>query len=174
MDLDDIIPDRSDSWKVSKGQLLFKKYVWLPVCLIGEDRTYVFLDRRIPKAVIKVVARLMKLGAEFSCVSPEMANPKGVADWQSHNIEHCLRSHASSEFFYGFDRIGFDLIKNMTDWAESEGCFDEVKECYLSVKQEVCRHYYDYYSKKDIYEYSPEIRDSFERIYREIQINRIL
>jgi hypothetical protein len=174
MDLDRIVPDSSDSWKVSKGQLLFKKYVWLPICCEFDGHIVVFLDRRMHKAVIKVVKRLMSLGLEFSCMSPEFSSPKGVSDWQTHNIEHCLKSYASEEFFHGFERIGFDLIKNMTDWAEREGCFDEVKECYLNVKKEVCRHYYDYYSKKDIYEYSPEIRDSFERIYREIQINRIL
>ena len=174
MELNDIVPDRSDAWKVSKGRLLYKKYVWLPVCAEEDGHIVLFLDRRIHKGVIKVVARLMSLGAEFYCVIPDYANPKGLVDFHEKNIEHCLMSYASKEFFYGFEKIGFDLIKNMTDWAEKEGCFDLIKECYAYAKKEVCRHYYDYYSKKEIYEYPPEIRDSFERIYRDIQINRIL
>jgi len=174
MELDSIVPDRSDAWKVSKGQLLYKKYVWLPVCADDAGHIIVFLDRRIHKAVIKVVKRLMQLGVEFSCVTPDYASPKGLSDFYEKNIEHCLLSYASNEFFYGFEKIGFDLIKNMTDWAEREGCFEQIKESYLYIKKDVCRHYYDYYSKKDIYEYPQEIRDSFERIYRDIQINRIL
>lgn len=174
MELDEIVPEPSASWKVSKGQILYKKYLWLPVCSISDGHVYVFLDRRMHKAVIKAIKRLMDLGAEFSCVSPDFASPKGVVDWQDHNIEHCLRAFASKEFFQAFDKIGFDLIKNMVDWAEREGCFDSIKGCFEHVKKEVGRRYYDYYAHKDIYDYPPEIRDAFERIYRDIQISRIL
>jgi hypothetical protein len=174
MELDDIVPDRSDSWKVSKGSLLYKKYVWLPICSYDEDLLIVFLDRRMHKAVIKVIKRLMLLDVKFYCVCIDFSSPKGVLDFHEKNIRHCLLSYASEEFFNGFEKIGFDLIKNMTDWAEMQGCFELIKECYIEAKKEVNRNYYDYYSSKYIYEYPSNIRDNFDMIYREIQINRIL
>jgi len=174
MELDEILPDGSDSWKISKGQLLYKKYIWLPAFVSAEDGNYVFLDRRMHKAIIKLVARLVDLGIDFSCVSPDFASPKGIDRWKQLNIEHCLRAYASKEFFRGFEKIGFDLIKNMVDWTEREGCYDSIKECYEKIRKEVCRSYYDYYSNKHVFDYEEEIRDAFDRIYREIQINRIL
>jgi hypothetical protein len=174
MDLNEIFPDNSGQWKVSKGQLFYKKYIYLPICRADGDVAFVYLDRRAHKAVIKAVAMLMEAGVEFYCLTPEMANPKGMSDFHEANIAHYLLAHSSEEFFRGFEKIGFDLIKNMTDWAEKEGCFDLIKECYDDAKKRVCRSYYDYYSRKDIFDYPQDIRDAFERLYRDIQISRII
>lgn len=174
MELSDFIPDNSENWKVNKGQLTYKKYVNIPICFIEENIVYVYLDIRISKAVLKIVNKLINMGIEFYMTTPELSNPKGVEDYYNSVIYHYLRSYIQKEFFKSFEKIEFDLIKNMTDWANREGCFNLIKENYELVKKLVNRNFYDYYRKDNIYDYSQEIRDDFDRVYREIQINRIL
>lgn len=174
MELSDFIPDNSENWKVNKGQLTYKKYVNIPICFIQDDIVYVFLDKKVSKVVLKIVNKLIKMGVEFYMTTPELSNPKGVHDYYNSVIYHYLRSYIQKEFFKGFEKIGFDLIKNLTDWATREGCFSLIKENYDDVKKVVNRKYYDYYAKRDVYDYTQEIRDDFDRVYREIQINQIL
>jgi hypothetical protein len=175
MELSDLIPDGSAAWKVGKNQLTYKKYVNIPICYIGEDGVvYVFLDKRISKQVLKITKRLVWLGVEFYFTTPELSNPKGVEDHKNAIILHYFRSYIQKEFFEGFEMIQFDLIHNMTKWAGKEDCFNLIKENYEEIKKIVNRQEYDYYSNIKKYEYPQEIRDDFDRIYREIQINRIL
>jgi hypothetical protein len=172
--LEDILPNSSSSWIISKEQILYKKYISLPICRKVDNYFIVFLDRRIYKAVLKLVSKLMKIGVEFYCLSPEASSPKGLVNYHSSYVTHYLRMYATNEFYYGFEKIGFDLIKNMTDWVEKENCFEVIRPCYDEVLSDVLTHYYDYYSKKDIWNYPKEIRDSYESLYRDIQINRII
>jgi len=175
MELSDLIPDTSDAWKAGKTQLMYKKYVNVPICFIGADGTvYVYLDKKIAKAVLKLTKKLVSIDAEFYFTTPELSSPKGVEDYHEAVIYHYLRSYAQEEFFYGFQSIGFDLINNLTKWAGKEGCFAMIKSSYELVKKSVNYKTHDYYSNKERYEYAKEIREDFDRIYREIQINQIL
>ena len=174
MELSDFIPDNSENWKVSKNKITYKKYVNIPICYIEDDLVYVFLDKRITKAVFKLVKKLIKLNIEFYFTTPELSNPKGVEDYHNKVIYHYLRSYIQKEFFYGFEKINFDLIKNMTDWVNKEGCFNLIKENYQSVKNIVNRKEYEFYTNSETYEYVQEIRDDFDRVYRDIQINQII
>lgn len=174
MELIDFIPDGSDAWKVSKRQLTYKKYVNIPICYIEDDIAYVFLDKRIVRPVLKITKRLVELNVEFYFTTPELSNPKGVEDHKNAIIRHYFRSYIQKEFFKGFGDIQFDVIRNMTSWANKEDCYGLIKENYMAVKKDVNRETYDYYSNKRGYEYSQEIRDDFDRVYRDIQINQIL
>ena len=174
MELSDLIPDGSEAWKVGRKQLTYKKYVNIPICFIDGETIYVYLDKRIVKPVLKLVKKLESMQAEFYFMTPELSNPKGVERFHESVIHHYLRSYAQKEFFHGFSEIGFDLIHNMTRWAAREGCFPLIKEQYDEVKKEINRKSYDYYANKEIYEFPQEIRDDFDRVYREIQINQIL
>lgn len=174
MELSDFIPDGSDAWKVGKNQLTYKKYVNIPICYIEDDIIYVYLDKRIVKPVLKITKRLVELNVEFYFTTPELSNPKGLEDHQNAIIHHYFRSYIQKEFFKGFEDMQFDLIHNLTKWCNKEECFPLIKENYTSVKKIVNRQDYDYYSNIKKYEYPPEIRDDFDRVYREIQINQIL
>lgn len=174
MELSDLIPDGSDAWKVGKRQLTYKKYVNIPICFIEDDIVYVYLDKRIVKAVLKLVKKLVEIKAEFYLTTPELSNPKGLEDHQNAIIHHYFRSYIQKEFFDGFEKMEFDMIKNMTDWTTKEGCFMLIKENYDIVKKIVNEKRYDYYSNTKKYEYPQNIRDDFDRVYREIQINQIL
>jgi len=174
MELSDLIPDGSDAWKVGKKQLTYKKYVNIPICYIEDDTVYVFLDKRIVKPVLKITKKLIELDVEFYFTTPELSNPKGVEDHKNAIIRHYFRSYIQNEFFKGFETMQFDLIHNMTNWAGKEDCFNLIKENYEEIKKVVNAQSYDYYSNIRKYEYPQEIRDDFDRLYREIQINRIL
>lgn len=174
MELIDFIPDGSDAWKVGNRQLTYKKYVNIPICYIEDGIVYVFLDKRIVRPVLKITKRLVELNSEFYFTTPELSSPKGVEDHKNAIIHHYFRSYIQKEFFDGFEKMEFDLIKNMTSWAAKENCFDLIKENYDAVKKTVNEKRYDYYSNIQKYEYSQEIRDDFDRVYREIQINQIL
>jgi hypothetical protein len=49
-----------------------------------------------------------------------------------------------------------------------------LKPVYEKVNKSIQRGYYDYYHKKDVYEYGYDIREEFRTLWREIQINKIL
>lgn len=174
MELSDLIPDGSAAWKVGKRQLTYKKYVNIPICFIEDDIVYVYLDKKIAKAVLKLVKKLVDMKVEFYLITPELSSPKGLEDHKNAIIYHYFRSYVQKEFFEGFEKIEFDLIKNMTDWATKEGCFSLIKENYDAVKKIVNEKNYDYFSNINAYQYPQNIRDDFDRVYREIQINQIL
>ena len=174
MELSDFIPDRSAAWKVGKRQLTYKKYVNIPICFIEDEIVYVYLDKRIVKAVLKLVKKLVDMKVKFYLTTPELSNPKGLEDHHNAIIHHYFRSYIQKEFFEGFEKMEFNMIKNMTDWTTKEGCFALIKENYDVVKKIVNEKRYDYYSNTERYEYPQDIRDDFDRVYREIQINQIL
>jgi hypothetical protein len=175
MDLNSIIPDKNDrNYSVAKKFLMYKKYQNIPLCFIEDDIVYVFLDKKVSKVVIKLVKNLCKNNIQFYFTTPELSNPKGVIDYEDKVIEHYLNSYIQVEFFYGFQKIGFDFIKNLVDWANKNNCYDLIKSNYDYIQKRVNRKYYDYYSNKDIFEYPKEIRDDFLTLYREIQINNLL
>jgi hypothetical protein len=175
MDLNSIIPDRNNrDYSASKNFLMYRKYQKIPLCFIEDDIVYVFLDKRISKVVIKLVKNLCKNKIEFYFTIPDLSNPKGVADYEDKVVEHYLRSYAQEEFFYGFQKIGFDFIKNFVDWANKNNCYDLIKPNYDYILKKVNRKYYDYWSNRDTWVYSKDIRDDFNTLYREIQINNLI
>ena len=124
--------------------------------------------------MLKLVKKLVDMKVEFYLITPELSRPKGLEDHKNAIIYHYFRSYIQKEFFDGFEKIEFDLIKNMTDWATKEGCFSLIKENYDAVKKIVNEKNYDYFSNINSYKYPQNIRDDFDRVYREIQINQIL
>jgi hypothetical protein len=174
MELYDLILDNSGNWSVKGNFLMYKKYVNIPVCFIEDDIFYIFLDSKISNQVLKITQKLMKGKVEFYFTTPEYSNPKMEID-NNKVIYHYLYSYSREKFFYGFRKIGFDLIQNFVYWIEKEKCYDILKENYDEVlKKIVNRKWYDFYTNKDIFECNTEIRDDFSTLFREIQINRIL
>ena len=68
----------------------------------------------------------------------------------------------------------FDLIHNMVKWTEKDNCFDLVKNNYESINKKVNTKHTDYYNNSEFYDFDKEIREDFQSLYRDIQINKIL
>ena len=172
MELNNLILD--SNWLVKGNFLMYKKYVNIPMCFIEDDIYYIFLDVKLTKQVLKLTKVLMKSGVEFYFTTPEYSNPKTELDYNL-VISHYLFAYSRPQFFYGFDKIGFDFVRNFTHWMEKEKCFHLLKENYDSIlKKVVNRNWYDYYSNTHIYDCELDIREEFSVMYRDIQINRII
>jgi hypothetical protein len=174
MDLSNLIPDRSQEWIIKSNLLQFKKLVNIPCCHIQSGVVYVFLDARIHKQILKLTNHLIKSGYKFYFTTPKASNPSGVENLASEIIRHYFISYANLEFYRGFKKMNFDLIKNMVDFTEETDSFHLVKDIYEKVNKEVQRNWYDYYAGKDMWYYSQEIREIFNSLWRDIQISKIL
>ncbi len=178
MELSSIIPKKYkhlDNWKIKSKTLMFKNYQYIPLCFISDDNDiYIYLDLRLKKQIIELTKELMNNRYKFFFTIPDLSNPSRVFDYEDKVIKNYLLMYANSYFYVNFNKIGFDLIKNMVDWAIKNNCYDLIKDNFDSVLKEVNRKYYDYYSKTNIYSYSEEIRKDFQTLYREIQINQII
>ena len=178
MSLYDLIPTcyaSNGKWTIRKDFLMVKKYQNIPVCFIGEDNIiYVFLDNSIKKEILKITQHLVNLGVEFYFTTPELSNPKGVQDYNNKVIQHYLFSYSQMDFYKGFNKIEFDLIKNMVNWTDKVGCSNSIKENYEIILMKVNKTWYNGFHNKKSYLYTQEIRDEFRTLYRDIQINKII
>lgn len=174
MELNDLIPDNDSIWIIKKNYLMVKKLENIPLSYIKDNVVYVFLDAKIPKYVIKLVKHLININANFYMNSPLCSNPSGIEDYKEEIIKHYLISYVNKDFFYGFKKINFDLIENLSDWIKKEKCFDLIKPIYDDVLKKINRNYYDYFSNSKKYYYISEIRDDFKTIYRDLRMNYAL
>jgi hypothetical protein len=175
MDLDSIIPNNSD-WKVSKNRVFKKNIAWIPVFDIIEDNLiYIFLDIRMSKEILKVVKNLQKKDIEFYFISPLFADPGFNGDFNVVNIKNYLKDYSKSQFYDGFDKIEFDFIGNLIEYCKKENCIELVKDIYLEVNKEVQNKFWDHYANKQYFKTKREdIRETFNQLYRDIQLQQIL
>lgn len=179
MDLNSIIPKKYkhlDSWKIKSNTLLFKNYQYIPICYIGDDNTiYIYLDLKVKKQIIELTKELLNKNYKFFFTTPELSNPSGVIELENTVIRNYLLLYANSFFYKNFNKINFDIIQNMVNWANENDCYDLIKEeLDFVIKKYIDSKDYDYYRNTYIYRYSEEIRDEYRTIYRQIQINQLL
>lgn len=177
MNLSELVPNNSPNWSFDNKFIYWKKYQRVPLCFVESDNSVILiLDNRLPKPLLKLVDFLTKQNIKFYFLPPEMTNPSGVFEdeFEELVIKHYLQSYATKEFFFGFEKINFDLIKNLTDWINYRGCFDKLKPIFDEVQKQVLTKHFDWYSKKDYYDFNELIRNEFQSLYRQIQISQII
>lgn len=168
------IPDIGCDWVVRGKYLMYKKIEHIPVAFIENDIVYVFLDNRIPRQILKITKWILdNHNIEFYFTTPELSSPKYQMNYYD-IVKHYLFSYTQEHFFEEFEKIGFDLIKNMVDWCIKNNCTEIIKECYDDINKKVQKGHYDYWSNKTEYNYNQKIREDFSTLYRDIQINQIL
>ena len=89
-------------------------------------------------------------------------------------MEHLLLSYSKVAFYDGFKKIGFDILKNLSEYCEKYSCYYLLEDICHNVNEKVQDSYFDYYAKKDIYDTRLDILNKFRKIYREIQLSNIL
>lgn len=176
MDLNEL--PRKYEWSYRGNLLLVKKIAWLPVARFSDSGIGFFLDVRLHKQILCLLKFFKETKSKICFLTPEMANPRlSIDNDEIHSkiIENYLINYSKPEFFDGFKKIDFDIIENLIEYCNTENCQDLIKDIYLSVNYEVQRIYYDYYTNQRLYVTEREdIRDSFNSLYREIQIYRLL
>ena len=175
MDLDSIIPNNGE-WKVSKNRVFKKNIAWIPVFDIVDDNLiHIFLDLRMSKDILKVVKNLQKTDIEFYFISPLFADPGFRGDFNVVNINNYLKDYSKSQFYDGFEKIEFDFIGNLIEYCKKENCIELVKDIYLEVNKEVQNKFWDHYANKQYFKTKREdIRETFNQLYRDIQLQQIL
>lgn len=163
-------------FSISGSFIMFKKYENIPILYKEDGVFYVFLDAKVPKIILKITSILVDLDLKFYFTTPELSNPKGIDSdiINSKIIKHYLISYINKDFFYGFRKIEFDIIRNMVKWSSDNNCFNLVKDEYISVLKTVNSKSYNYYKNSYEYLFSKEIIEDFRTLYRDIQINKIL
>jgi hypothetical protein len=179
MDLDKLIPFKKKptncDWLVKGKYLMYRKIENIPVAFIKDDIVYIFLDNRIPKQILKLTKWILNNhDIEFYFTTPELSNPSGIENYHETVIKHYLFSYSQPHFFKSFYEIEFDIIKNMVDWCNKEGCSDIIKYCYDKINKSIQKNSYDYWTNSYIYHHKEEVREEFKTLYRDIQINQIL
>jgi len=161
------------NWSVGKDFLLFKKIHNIPVLKIEDEIVYVFLDLRIRKEIVALIKHLDELEVEFYFTKPDFSNPG--EEWNEKEvILHYLRCWSDSKFHKEVRKIEFDFIENLSTWVRDFSSFELLKLTYDDFLKVVNKKWHDYYTQKDVWDYSEYIREEFRTIWREIQINNIL
>lgn len=178
MELNSLIPKKYkhlDKWKINSNNLLFKNYQYIPLCFISDDNiVYVYLDLRLKKQVIEITKHLINSKVDFYFTIPDMSNPSGVYDYEEKVIRHYLEMYSNLYFYSNFNKINFDLVRNMVKWCVKNNCYDLIKENFDKISKRIQKKYYDYWTNKEVYEYSEDIRNEFKTLYRQIQINQLI
>jgi hypothetical protein len=176
MDLNSLIPHSGD-WKVSKNRVFVRNIAWLPVFDIeSENLIHIFLDFRNCRHILKLLKNVKTQKVDCLFLSPLFADPGyDASDFHSINIKNYLKNFANGDFFDGLEKIQFDLIENLIEYCQIYDCTDLIKDVYQSVNVDVQKNFWDYYSAKWIYSNNrQDIRERFNTLYRDIQLQQIL
>lgn len=175
MDLSKIIPN-NDQWKISKNRVFKKNIAWIPIFdIIDENLIHFFLDIRMSKDILKLVKILKKTDIEFYFISPLFSDPGFYGEFNNININNYLRSYSKSQFYDGFEKIEFDFIGNLIEYCKKENCIELVKDIYLIINKDVQMKVYNYYTNEKLFKHKREdIRETFNQLYRDIQLQQIL
>jgi hypothetical protein len=156
--------------------IYYHRYVDIPVLSIKDDVIWISLDRRITKAIIKMVKHLISLNVKFFFSTRIIIHNKQLykEDLQS-IIQSYLLALTDENFFDPIFDSGFDYIENLTDFMTQYDCHELFKEPYENVKKIYLREITDWYLNKTYFKIKKEyIRDFIRTLEREIKLNMFL
>ncbi len=171
MELSDLIIN--DDWRLLKDTLYIKKIVHIPICFKEDDVFYIYLDFKLKKQIFKLIKILSQNNIEFYFTTTEYSNPKEEID-NNKVINAYLNSFTKKDFLEGFDNINFDIVNNLIQWLDKEDCYYLLLDNYNRISNKIDSHWYDYYTKTNVYRYDITVREFFGSLMRDIQINRLL
>jgi hypothetical protein len=173
MILEDLIPNKNSNWVVKKNKIYYKKGEHNLALEVIDNIVYVVIDIKISNQTIKLIELLLNKNIKFYLM---FLNYQSLIDEdeQMNFIKTYLYTYINKEYYYGFKKINFNLISNLIDWVNENNCTDKIKEAYDIVHKIVNQNYFDYFSSNYIYDYPEEIRNDYNNIYRDINIELIL
>lgn len=171
----------NQNWKVlnfnrQHDMICYFKYCNIPVVTIIDDIVWVSLDLRITKPVLKIIKHLMKLEIKFYLTSRSIVHQKVIyEDNLSGIIFNYINALLDPLFFDGLFDIGFDHIKNLSDFMTEFECHHLFKDAYEIIKKKSKHKYIDWFENKEYYSIKREdIRDFITTIEREIKLTMLL
>jgi hypothetical protein len=169
-----ILPNNG-KWKIENETVYVRYMAWIPIIKIKSEYIEVYFDTKLHRYLLQI---LPKLEGEFYLVSPLLSDPKNkyLPDEERHkiNILNMISNYSNPIFFNGFKKKDFDLITNLVLYCKKYDSMLLIKEAYDSVNKEVQGKEWDYYSNKQFFRYTEEIREEFNGLYRQIKLAELL
>jgi len=174
MDIDRFIPDNSENWIIKHNIIYFKKYGLMPILKKIDGHTFISLDRRITKPVIKISNKLSKMEESFFFCDRNTIFKENIYINDINNIiENYLTSIIDETFFKFISSSNFDYINNLSMFLITYDCHREFKLIYDLQKEKLFnKKWTDWYTNKDYWEVkNEEIRDYYSILERQIKLN---
>jgi len=170
----DILPNNG-KWKIEKDIVYVRYMAWIPIINMKDDHLEVYFDTKLHRYILQI---LSKLKDEFYLVSPILSDPKNkyLLPEERHkvNILNMISNYSNPIFFDGFKRIDFDLITHLVLYCKKYDSMLLIKEAFDNVNKDVQRKDWDYYTNKQSFTYTEEIREEFNGLYRQIKLAELL
>lgn len=174
MDIERFIPDNNQNWHVKHETLYFKKLGSIPILKKIDNIWFITLDRRVTRAIIKLIKRFIELEESFFFCDRMSINEKHI---YSEDLEGMIRNQLlalSDETFFKFiSRSDFDYINNLTKFLNFYDCHKTFKSVYEKLKRDhFNKQWMDWYARKEYWQVNnEEIRDYFGILERQIKLN---
>lgn len=174
MDIVNYIPDSSSKWIVKNETIYYQKGGLIPVLKRIDDTTFISLDRRITKQVIKIIEKLNSIEEPFLLCDRLTITEKHIyREDLPRIIENYLYSLSDETFFKFLKKGTFDYINNLTSFLNTYNSHKLFKVSYENLKR---NHYHkkwmDWYTRKDNWQIkNEEIRDYYSTIERQVKLN---
>lgn len=171
----DIIPHklRNKNWGSNSKYLLIYKYVNIPVAFIKDDIVFIYFDVKIKKEVIEIIKHLVKNDIKFFLTNTDDTFIS-KDDLDDKIIFNYLHKYSNEYFYDSINEIGFDVIKNMIEYARYKNCEHLIEnEVDIFIKYLNRRKVYNFDGsstsiiRKDILNY-------FTNIHRSIKITQLI
>lgn len=156
--------------------IYYHKIADIPVLSFTDNHVWVSLDLRVHKQVIKMIKHLMKLDVSFFLTNRFFIWRNLYEVDLPVIIESYLRALSNADFFDDIFEIGFDYIKNLTDFMLCYQCLDKLG----SVFDNIVRKYYlvgetDFWNGSIFYRIKREdIREFLSGLERDIKLNILI
>jgi len=137
---------------------------------------WVSLDRRITKRIVQIIKYLIQEDVPFFLTQRFIVHKSGI---DSEDLKTIIQNYFSAIsdpiFFDSFKEIGFDYVKNITDFMTKYKCLDQMGPIVEKVKSYYFRTWTDWYTG-NIYHYleRDDIRDFLSSLDREIKLNLLI
>ena len=143
---------------------------------IVDDVIWVSLDRRVTRQVIRLIKHLIKLEVKFYLTTRLIIHHKCIYEEDLKLIiENYLRAVTDEVFFDGIFDIGFDHIKNLTDFMIEYDCLSLFKEACDPIRTHFLGKWTDYYTNIDYHIIKREdIRDFLRTLERELKLSLLI
>jgi hypothetical protein len=141
------------------------------------DQNWIFFDNKIRKHILKIVHHLQKSNIDFlfRCPSVFFSHKFSQNDFNIKNLESYMSHIIEDKFYYGFDKIGFDFSKNITEYLVKFEAFDVFKPIVDRYKKKASSKEYDYWANKETYLIKDEyIREYVMTLEREIKLSLLI
>lgn len=156
----------------SKNTILVRNIAWMPIYEKRGDMIWIYLDYRISKFIYKVIKEFNKRNIEFLFISPIFSNPSSKnLDFDSENIKIYLNSFIIEDFYFNFEKIKFDLIRNMIKYTHHRNCFEIIKPIYDDICSITKSRYYNW--GKTNLERNEVIKNRFYNLWREVILSNL-